>query len=521
MPWFNTGTLTQTSVLDAIEREQIYNGLDSCITLEIHNKLVEEYPNPPISYTFARALQAPAMEMMLRGIKVDETERREAIIKLQHRMAEMQSQLNRMAKAVWGTELNPRSPIQLQQFFYKFMRIPKIWSSKKGKAKLSMDRETLEKLEQYFHTQPFVSTILRYRELAKQLETLQTEIDLDGRIRTSYNIAGTETGRWSSSANAFGTGGNLQNWENQLRSVLIADKGKIIVGIDLEQAESREVGFQCGLLFDDWSYLDACYAGDLHTLVCKGVWPDLAAQEDLTDDSGAVLAPRGLKFGQGSKKADRAIAEQPFYRHFTYRDMSKRGGHGSNYYGTPFTMARHLKVPVRFMQTFQTGYFTKFPGIPAWHDETRRRLQTTQKLTTPWGRTRHFFGRTNDDATLREAIAFVPQSSTADRMNLGLYRLWKHMGKEIELLAQIHDAVYFQCLPSQLSEVIPRALNLLDLRLHCKGHELIVPGEAKTGWNLANYNNDPTKGPLNLNGLAKWKGEEKRTRIEGLDRRFS
>lgn len=40
---------------------------------------------------------------------------------------------------------------------------------------------------------------------------LDMEADPDGRMRCSYNVAGTETFRFSSSTNAFGTGGNLQN----------------------------------------------------------------------------------------------------------------------------------------------------------------------------------------------------------------------------------------------------------------------------------------------------------------------
>ena len=36
-------------------------------------------------------------------------------------------------------------------------------------------------------------------------------LDTDGRMRCSFNVCGTETMRFSSSENAFGTGGNLQN----------------------------------------------------------------------------------------------------------------------------------------------------------------------------------------------------------------------------------------------------------------------------------------------------------------------
>ena len=59
-------------------------------------------------------------------------------------------------------------------------------------------------------------------DIGKKIGVLRTGIDPDGRIRTSYNIAGTSTGRFSSSVTEFGTGGNLQNIEEALRSILIA-----------------------------------------------------------------------------------------------------------------------------------------------------------------------------------------------------------------------------------------------------------------------------------------------------------
>jgi DNA polymerase I-like protein with 3'-5' exonuclease and polymerase domains len=138
------------------------------------------------------------------------------------------------------------------------MHLPEQWISDKGVKKLSMNREVLEKLEIFMHPRPFITCILAIRDLKKELETLESEIDPDGRMRTSYNIVGTETGRWSSSQSSTGTGLNAQNIKRKLRSMFIADPGWKLCGIDLEQAESREVGWLCGTLFNDWSYLDAC-----------------------------------------------------------------------------------------------------------------------------------------------------------------------------------------------------------------------------------------------------------------------
>ena len=496
MPIINTAQLPNRFEGSALERLQVYNGLDNCVTFEVHEALERLTNTPPPIYTFERALQAPALEMMLRGFRIDETDRQEGIRTLSAQAARVDTILQRYAYAIWGKTLNPRSQKQLLSFFYTHMKIPERWTSKKGVRKLSMDRETLEKLQAYFHAMPIIECILLIRDLEKQKSVLLTEVDPDGRMRTSYNIAGTETGRWSSSANAYGTGTNLQNIARKLRKMFVADPGWKLCGIDLEQAESREVGWLCGTLFNEWNYLDACEAADLHTLTCKLIWRELP----WTDNA----------------KTNRKIADQLFYREFSYRDLAKRGSHGSNYYGTPFTMARHLKVPTKLMEDFQKSYFAAFPGIPKWHRWTAQQLQTAQVLTTPFGRTRHFFGRPNDDATLREAIAFSPQSSTGDRMNLGLWRIWKELGTAVQILAQVHDAVYFQYREVDEAAVVARALELIRVTLTHGSRSMTIPGEAKTGWNWGDWD-----AKLNPNGLKKYKGPpDDRSRLTGLDRSF-
>ena len=262
------------------------------------------------------------------------------------------------------------------------MKLPELWQSQKGIRKLSMNREALEKLyDRYLYARPFIACILTIRDLSKQQEVFDTEIDADGRFRTSYNIAGTETGRPSSSSNAFGTGGNAQNIAPSLRYVFVSDPGYKIAVIDAEQVEARDVGFFCGCLFDDWTFLDACESGDLHTTNATRIWPELG----WTDN----------------KLYNRKIADTIFYRDFTYRDMAKRGSHLSNYMGTAWTASRALKLPLKIMEDFQSRYCrgpsAAYPCIPRWWQWTAEQLQTTHLLTTPFSRERHFFGRPDDD----------------------------------------------------------------------------------------------------------------------------
>ena len=481
---------------------QVYNALDCAVTHEVHGELARLSagdPNVALIYAFERALQAPALEMMLRGFKIDEYERQRGIARLRGEEAQLRATLDMLANAAWGRELNPRSPKVLKDFFYGAMKLPESWSSHKGVRKLSMNRETLEKLEAYFYARPFIGLILAIREVAKKLEVLTTEVGLDGRMRTSYNIAGTETGRWSSSTAADGSGTNLQNITPELRRIFVADPGWKLCNIDLEQTESFDVGWLQGTLFDDWTYLDACERGDLHTQVARLVWPDRAWMGDLI--------------------RDRKLADEAFYRSFSYRDMAKRGGHATNYLTTPFTMSRHLKIPIKLAEDFQAKYAygqgCAFPAFAKWWQWTAQELQTKQELVTPLGRKRHFFGRPNDDATLREAIAFVPQSTTADRMNLGLWRMWKRLGaSRIQLLGQVHDSVIFEFREGD-EGVVAEALELTKVPLTYAGRTMTVGAEAKVGWNWGAYDQR-----ANPDGLVKWSATKpdlrERTKVRTL-----
>jgi len=206
-----------------------------------------------------------------------------------------------------------------------------------------MDREVLEKLSVYFQARPIISTILAYRDICGKLEVLEAGIDSDSRMRCSINIAATSTGRFSTSQSTTGSGENLQNITEDLRHIFISDNGFKIAGIDKEQAESREVGYFCGITFDDWSYLDAVESGDIHTYCARLLWPNLP--------------------WTGNLQKDKLIANQPFYRHLSYRDMVKRAGHGTNYLGQPYTISQEIKVPQKLVQDFQEPLIGNWQGF--------------------------------------------------------------------------------------------------------------------------------------------------------------
>ena len=464
----DTATLdASASGFDAPEVAQLYNGLDACLTSEILGQVKRSYSatedvwSP--QYAFTRALQAPYLDMMVRGFAEDAFGRYEEAQAIRARIAALAEKFERIISAAFGWPgMNHASTMQLKTLFYDLMHLPEQWKSVKGARHVAVDRTALEKLsENYIHATPLINIILTIRDLTKQLEVFECDLDTDGRFRAGYNLVGTETGRPSSSSNAFGTGRNAQNIDPSLRHVFQADPSYRLGYVDLEQVEARDVGFICGCLFDDWSLLDATESGDFHTANARKVWPELA--------------------WTGDAKRDREVADALFYRNFSYRDFAKRAGHLSNYMGTAWTAAKVLKTPQGVLEEFQSRYCrganAAFACIPRWWGWTITELQTRGTLQTLFGFRRTFLGRPNDPATHREAIAFQPQGTTAQRMNLGMWRVWRRETR-VGLLAQGFDSIVFQFRETDPEdEIMSHVLDLIRVELRSpSGRRYVVPG---------------------------------------------
>lgn len=483
---------------DSDETYWLYNGLDCVVTADVLQSLMSQVDNTALrTYEFSKSLQAPVLEMNLRGLRVNKKRKLQVIADIVQKIARLEEQLDLLIQQGIGAEgANWRSPTQLKHLLYDIMQLPvQKKRNTNGVFTATTDEAALEKLANYFIAEPICNHILLLRGLGKSLGFLRTGVDPDGRMRTQFNIAGTVTGRFASSATDFDTGTNLQNVTESLRSVFIADPGMMFCNIDLEQGDSRNVGALCWNLLvnnPDWTeagagaYLDACESGDLHTYVSKLCFPNLAWG----------TAP------------DREIAEQYAHKHYDYRYMSKKSGHGSNYLAQPATVAKHARIPLQIAKDFQVEYFKAFLCIPEWHKSVFWQLENLGYLISPFGRRRFFFGRPKDGSTQREAVAHVPQSMTGDEINTGILNLWR--ADKVQLLVQVHDSILMQFPAHLRDEIVPWAVETIKTKLILeKGREFVVPVEAKTGFNWGNFNERD-----NPDGLKKWGNGDSRKRQE-------
>lgn len=377
---------------------------------------------------------------------------------------------------------NYRSTKDLATLFYGELGISPIRKS----GKPTVDRGAREKLEIYPIAEQLVKHINLLTELGDKISVLKTAIDDDGRIRTSYNIAGTSTGRFSSSISEFGTGGNLQNVEESLRSIFIADAGYKFAKCDAKSGESFCVGAIEWNLFKDGRYLDACESGDPHTAVAQICWPELAWTND--------------------RKKNRIIADEPFYRQHSRRQTTKKIGHASHYLGRPQTIAEQTRMPLELVKLFQPKYFAAFPAHQMWQAHVDDTLRKKGYLISLMGRKRWFFGRRSDNSTLREAVAYDPQSSLAEIVNQAMLNIWRK--GYVCIMMHDHDALTFMYPEKDEDKIIPMLMEDLVISVPlAHGRVLRIPYDCEVGWNKGKYHEQK-----NPNGLKEYHGHDARKR---------
>lgn len=494
MKIIETHKLGPTS-LNPTERAWVYNGLDACVTAEVLEVLLPQLDSrTSATYAFSKALQGPVLDMRLRGVRIDMVRRAEVVEEYYQTLDRLELNLERIVRE--GCDFvgfNWRSPKDLNRLFYNIYQVPPIINRKTGSA--TVNRDALEKIAEWDIAKPVVAHLTEMRDIKKRMDVVKTEVDHDGRIRTSYNIGGTNSGRFSSSLSEFGTGGNLQNIEESLRQIFIADEGMKLANFDAEQGESRVVGAIEWNLFHKGDYLNACETGDLHTMVSKLCEPDYGWTGDLDKD--------------------REIAEKPYYRHHSLRKLCKSIGHGSNYMGKAVTLSTLYKIEIPAIIAFQSRYFKAFPAHEMWWDWVGEQIRSHGLLVSFAGRKRCFFGRRDSDDVLREAIAYDPQGSLADIVNQGMIRVW--LANDCQLLMQNHDSILVQYPQEEEDEIVPKIQKWLYHEIPLKhDRTLTIPYGCKTGWNWGEFSE------ANPDGLKKYKPGDKRTRtpqVSLLDRR--
>ena len=424
-----------------------YNCLDCMITYECAmaiDKELEEFEMHDFYHKYLNHLIPILLNMQLRGVRVDTKKRALAAEELKRVMNDNQKKLN----GAVGHDINVNSPKQMSDFLYRELGLPIQSHRKTGKT--STNEEALRGLDK-IAPNPLFKIILSIRETRKLISTyLESEIDPDGRFRCSYLLSGTETGRLASRMSATGTGGNLQNVPKGIaREVFIPDKGKMFLSADLSQAEARVVAY----LAKEEGLIDIFESGkDIHRQVAASIFDKKV--EDVTNGE---------------------------------RELAKRCVHASNYGMGARLFATLTELSVADAQGKLNLYHIHFPRIRIWHMEVARELKKTRILTTPMGRKRMFFGRWND-ALLRDAYAYIPQSTVADVVLKGMININKALPHSCSIVFNIHDEVVIQVpiewdLLSTTYKMDKLMIKAMSIPIEIHGRTLTIPVNVKSGMN--------------------------------------
>lgn len=428
-----------------------YNAMDSAVTYECAMKIYEEMKecNVVSFYNeYMHSLIAPLMDISSRGVLID-TEKKN-ILKTDLTM-ELEKLTRKFVVEV-GHDINPYSPRQIMAWLYTELKYPKQTKLRKDKGVEtdSVDAEILEKFYREYKL-PALQTLLDIRETKKLLSTyVETDYDKeeDGseRARTAYLITGTETGRLSSRATVYGTGTNLQNIpKGAVRELFIPDSGQVFINADLSQAEARVVAYLAG----EQRLIDVFNSGgDIHRRNASNIF----------------------------RKPECEVTSKE-------REMAKRVVHASNYGMGPITFAKTAGIPTADARALLNKYFQEYPRIKLWHMSIEQQLKKSRIMHTPLGRMRTFFNRW-DGSMLKEAYAYIPQSTVADILNIGLRRLYE-LEKELgfQLLLQIHDAVLLQTAVDNVARLAPIVKKTLEIPIVIGGKTCVIPADVSVGGN--------------------------------------
>lgn len=130
--------------------------------------------------------------------------------------------------------------------------------------------------------------------------------------------------------------------------------------------------------------------------------------------------------------------------YYKKRQSCKHAVHGTNYGGSPRTVAAHPAInwTVHEADQFQKRWFSLHPGIKTnFHGKVEASLRATRSVKNPFGFQRVFFDRI--DACFPEALAWIPQSTVALNTYLGAFQLEAKFSI-VQILLQVHDSLVFQ-----------------------------------------------------------------------------
>ncbi len=288
-------------------------------------------------------------------------------------------------------------------------------------------------LEGFKGQHPVIDLILEQRQLSKLLSTYidalpQMVNPKTGRVHTSFNQGGSETGRISSNSP------NLQNIPirtdlgREIRRAFVAAPGCKLLSADYSQVELRILAH----ISQDEAMLAAFRAG-----------------EDIHRSTAAKIYSIPL---------DQVSSEQ--------RSIAKMVNFATSYGVSAFGLASRTELSRTEAAAFLDAYFQTYPGIRRYVDETIQTARRQGYVETLLGRRRYFpvlkdggrGSRLEQQGAERAAINHPIQGTAADIIKIAMVRLHralKEQGLQSRMLLQVHDELVLEVPEAEVAAVVP------------------------------------------------------------------
>jgi DNA polymerase-1 len=396
---------------------------DADITLQLKNKLEPELKKQDcekLFYDIEMPLMPVLAEMEMNGVCLDTNSLAETSKQFTQRMLDIEQKIYELA----GEQFNIASPKQVGDILFEKLKI--VEKAKKTKTGQYVTSE--EVLQQLRHKHEIVGLILEHRGLKKLIGTYIDALPKlinprTGHIHTSFNQTVTATGRLSSSDP------NLQNIPirgedgKEIRKAFIPEPGCLFFSADYSQIELRVMAH----LSNDANMIRVFQEGkDLHAATAANIY---------------------------KKNIDEVTRDE--------RTKSKRANFGIIYGITVFGLAERLDIPRDEAKMLIDGYFTTFPEVHDYMEQSKEIARKKGYVTTLFGRRRYLPDINSANATVRgfaerNAINAPIQGTAADIIKVAMIRIYQRFKTESiksKMILQVHDELNFSVYPEEKEKV--------------------------------------------------------------------
>ena len=398
-----------------IEQAKEYACEDADITLKLYEAFEKRLFSENVLTVYDQ-LEKPLVKILStienNGVKIDQ--------KILHKLSEKFSiEISNLEKKIFKIakeEFNIGSTKQLGDIIYEKLKIAGSKKTKKGNFATNVS--VLEDLADQGHE--FPKLVLSWRQKSKlkntYTDTLPTFINKKTkRIHTSFLLAATTTGRLAS-ANPNLQNIPIKNTEGkEIRSAFVSEKNAKLISADYSQIEMRVLA---------------------HMADVKELKKAFLNQEDIHNLTASQI------FNVSINKIDEDM-----------RRKAKAINFGIIYGISSYGLAKQISVSNSEAESFLRSYFSKFPEIKTFMNDTISFCRKNGFVKTLFGRKCHFPNINDKNHSIktfqeRACINAPIQGTAADILRLAMIKIDKKItDKEIDanLLIQVHDELLVEC----------------------------------------------------------------------------